>query len=585
MAEKSTTQEDGFTPPGGLIPDASGANTETAPFLSNAEIADRLASLAQLLSAEKENPYKVKAYQRAAAKLRNMSESLHELVQDDADLTRYPGIGDAIASAIREIIQTGSLRKLESLRAQASPAVASINDYPRLDPKRVQRIYKKLAISSVEELRAKLDSDEIERALGLRMAQHVRQGLTETHAMLLYRADDVRTAVEEFLLGPCRVKRAEVVGEVRRRVEVIEELAFVIETEDFASVVARLQRYGGRTPLVSSGKDNAVFALSSGVLLRIQLAGNKDWGVQMVACTGSAAHLKKLTSMSGSLRGHKASFPTEQDFYKKSGLRYIEPELREGYDEVEQAAKDALPRLVTAKDIRGDLHAHSTSSDGSDSIEDMAQAARDRGYEYIGISDHSQSLKIAGGVSVEDLWAQIRHIDKLNARLRGFRILKSSEVDILADGSLDYPDELLAELDYTVCSIHSRFGLDRNQQTERLLRAMDNRYFNILGHATGRLLLKRPGYEVDFERLIEKARQEGCFFEINSSPDRLDLCAGNARRAAAAGVLIAVNTDSHSTGELPLIRCGIDQARRAGLEKTSVLNCLPWEKLQPLFKR
>jgi len=585
MAEKSTTQEDGFTPPGGLIPDASGANTETAPFLSNAEIADRLASLAQLLSAEKENPYKVKAYQRAAAKLRNMSESLHELVQDDADLTRYPGIGDAIASAIREIVQTGSLRKLESLRAQASPAVASINDYPRLDPKRVQRIYKKLAISSVEELRAKLDSDEIERALGLRMAQHVRQGLTETHAMLLYRADDLRTAIEEFLLGPCRVKRAEVVGEVRRRVEVIEELAFVIETEDFASVVARLQRYGGRTPLVSSGKDNAVFALSSGVLLRIQLAGNKDWGVQMVACTGSAAHLKKLTAMSGSLRGHKASFPTEQDFYKKSGLRYIEPELREGYDEVEQAAKDALPRLVTAKDIRGDLHAHSTSSDGSDSIEDMAQAARDRGYEYIGISDHSQSLKIAGGVSVEDLWAQIRHIDKLNARLRGFRILKSSEVDILADGSLDYPDELLAELDYTVCSIHSRFGLDRNQQTERLLRAMDNRYFNILGHATGRLLLKRPGYEVDFERLIEKARQEGCFFEINSSPDRLDLCAGNARRAAAAGVLIAVNTDSHSTGELPLIRCGIDQARRAGLEKTSVLNCLPWEKLQPLFKR
>ena len=158
-------------------------------------------------------------------------------------------------------------------------------------------------------------------------------------------------------------------------------------------------------------------------------------------------------------------------------------------------------------------------------------------------------------------------------------------MDILADGSLDYPDDLLAELDYTVCSIHSRFGLDRNQQTERLLRAMDSRYFNILGHATGRLLLKRPGYEIDSERVIEKARQQGCFFEINSSPDRLDLSAVNARRAAAAGVLIAVNTDSHSTGELPLIRCGIDQARRAGFEKTTVLNCLPWEKLQPLFKR
>lgn len=562
-----------------------GPNTETAPFLSNAEIADRLASLAQLLSAEKENPYKVKAYQRAAAKLRNMSESLQELVQDDADLTQYAGIGDAIASAIREIVQTGSLRKLETLRAQASPEVASINDYPRLDPKRVKRIYKKFGISSVEELRGKLESGEIEQELGLRMAQHVRQGLTETHAMLLYRADDLRTAVEEFLLGPCRVKRAEVVGEVRRRTEVIEELAFVIETEDFAAVVSRLQRYGGRTPLVSSGKDSAVFALSSGVLLRLQLAGKKDWGLQMVVGTGSPAHLKKLADVTGSLRGQQPSFPTEQAFYKKFGLQYIEPELREGYDEIELAAKNALPRLVTAKDIRGDLHAHSTSSDGSDSIEDMAQAARDRGYEYIGISDHSQSLKIAGGVSVEDLWKQVKHIDKLNARLRGFRILKSSEVDILADGSLDYPDDLLAELDYTVCSIHSRFGLDGNQQTERLLRAMDNRYFNILGHATGRLLLKRPGYEVDFERVIEKARQRGCFFEINSSPDRLDLSAENARHAASAGVMIAVNTDSHSTGELPLIRCGIDQARRAGLEKTAILNCLPWEKLQSLFKR
>lgn len=562
-----------------------GPNTETAPFLSNAEIADRLASLAQLLSAEKENPYKVKAYQRAAAKLRNMSESLQELVQDDADLTQYAGIGDAIASAIREIVQTGSLRKLETLRAQASPEVASINDYPRLDPKRVKRIYKKFGISSVEELRGKLESGEIEQELGLRMAQHVRQGLTETHAMLLYRADDLRTAVEEFLLGPCRVKRAEVVGEVRRRTEVIEELAFVIETEDFAAVVSRLQRYGGRTPLVSSGKDSAVFALSSGVLLRLQLAGKKDWGLQMVVGTGSPAHLKKLADVTGSLRGQQPSFPTEQAFYKKFGLQYIEPELREGYDEIELAAKNALPRLVTAKDIRGDLHAHSTSSDGSDSIEDMAQAARDRGYEYIGISDHSQSLKIAGGVSVEDLWKQVKHIDKLNGLLRGFRILKSSEVDILADGSLDYPDDLLAELDYTVCSIHSRFGLDGNQQTERLLRAMDNRYFNILGHATGRLLLKRPGYEVDFERVIEKARQRGCFFEINSSPDRLDLSAENARHAASAGVMIAVNTDSHSTGELPLIRCGIDQARRAGLEKTAILNCLPWEKLQSLFKR
>jgi len=418
------------------------------------------------------------------------------------------------------------------------------------------------------------------------MAQHIRQGLTETHAMLLYRADDLSAAIEGFLLGPCVVKRAEAAGEYRRRVDVVEELVFVIETDDFPAVIARMQRYGGRTPLVSSGSDYAVFSLSSGLLLRLQLAGQDDWGFHMVACTGSKTHLKKLTTVTGPLRDVRSKkFKSEAAFYRRYGLRYIEPEMREGHDEVSRAKAGTLPVLLTVKDILGDLHAHSMSSDGVDSIEDMAEVAQERGYSYIGITDHSQSLKIAGGVAVEDLWAQLRFIDKLNGKLRGFQILKSSEVDILADGSLDYPDELLKELDYTVCSIHSRFALGQEAQTDRILRAMDNRYFNILGHATGRLLLKRPGYEIDIERVIAHARENGCFFEINSSPDRLDLSADNARRATAADVLISISTDSHSTDELDLIRCGIDQGRRAGLEKSGVLNCLPWAKLQRLFRR
>jgi DNA polymerase (family 10) len=560
-----------------------------AQVLSNSEIADRLASLAQLLSSQKENPYKVKAYQRAAAKIRNLPESLDELVRDSVDLTRFAGIGAGIASAIREIVQSGTLGKLEQLRAQASPALASISEYPRLDPKRVLRIYKKLGISSVEQMRERLERGDIERLLGQRMAQHVRQGLTETHAMLLYRADDLRTAVQEFLLGSCAVRRAEIAGEYRRRVEVVEELVFVIETDDFSAVVSRLQRYGGRTPLLSSSNDHALFALSSGVLLRVQLAGKDDWGLHMVACTGSKAHLKKLSgAVAGGLRTLKsgaAPLRTETALYRRLGLKYIEPEIREGHDEVDRAAQGTLPALVTAKQICGELHAHSTASDGSDSIDDMAEAARVCGYEYIGITDHSQSLKIARGVSVEGLWAQISYIDQLNARLRGFRVLKSAEVDILADGSLDYPDELLRELDYTVCSIHSRFALGKREQTERILRAMDNRYFNVLGHPTGRLLLKRPGYEIEIDRVVEHARQNGCFFEINSSPDRLDFSAENARGASQRGVMIAVSTDAHSTGELGLIRCGIDQARRAGLEKSAVLNCQPWEKLQRLFQR
>ncbi len=567
--------------------DRDGEQVTPRPILSNAEIADRLAGLAQLLSTQKDSFYKAKAYRRAAAIVRTLGDSLEELVRDDADLTRFPGIGKGIASAIREIVSTGALGSLEKLRSEVTPELASISEHPRLDPKRVGRIYRKLNISSAQALRENLESGEIEKVFGQRMAQHVRQGLTQAEAILLYKADDLRDQVREFLLRIPGVRRCEVAGDSRRRVEVIEELSFVVETEDFPAVVSRLERFGGRTALVVSRKDMAQFSLSAGILLRVQLAEEKNWGLSLIACTGSKAHLRKLTAVSGSFRtlAANSSFASEERFYREFGLSFIEPELREGHDEVEQAKNGTLPRLVTIKDIVGELHAHSTSSDGVHTIEQMAKAAEEQGYQYLGITDHSQSLKIAGGVSIEDLRAQLDVIDDLNGRVCNFRILKSAEVDILADGTLDYPDELLSDLDYTVCSIHSRFGLGKSEQTERIMRAMDNRHFNILGHATGRLLLQRPGYDLDIQRIVEHARGCGCFIEINSSPNRLDLSAENARLAAASGVKIAVSTDAHSIREFDLIRCGLDQARRAGLEPSSVLNCLPWDKLAPLFQR
>ena len=335
-----------------------------------------------------------------------------------------------------------------------------------------------------------------------------------------------------------------------------------------------------------SSNDSAVFALSSGPLLRINLSDERNWGLSLIRHTESKAHLKKLVAVSGSLTSleTKGSFATEQSCYDNSGLRSSSPNCEKGLRKSVRPVKD-LPILVTGKDIQGDLHMHTEASDGSNSIEQMAAAAQDAGYAYVGISDHSQSLKIAGGVSEEKLWAQIRKIDQLNERLTGIRVLKSAEVDILADGTLEYSDELLRELDYTVCSIHSRFAFGKEKQTERILRAMDNRLFTILGHATGRLLLKRPGYEIDIARIAAHAKQTGCFFEINSSPDRLDLSAENARVAAALGILIAISTDAHSIHEFGTIRYGIEQARRAGLERTSVLNCQPLEKLTKLFKR
>jgi DNA polymerase (family X) len=556
-------------------------------ILTNADIADRLSTLAQLLSMEKANPYKIKAYRRAANTIRGLGESVDELVRSGADLTVYPGIGEAISNAIRETVLTGTLASLEKLRSNASPELLSISTYPRLDPKRVLHIFKKLQISSVEALHHALENGAIEQSFGSRMAQHVRQGLVQTGAILLYHAHDLVLSIEAYLLKRAGATRVEAVGDYRRRVEVIEELSFVAETNDFTELTRQMERYGGRTSLVETTNESAVFALSSGPLLRIDLADGRNWGLSLIRHTGSKAHLKKLVAVSGSLTSlqTKSSFATEQSFYDNVGIAFIEPELREGLEEVRQARQGTLPILVTSKDIQGDLHMHTEASDGSNSVEQMAAAAQDAGYAYIGISDHSQSLKIAGGVSEAELWTQIRKIDRLNEHLKGMRVLKSAEVDILADGTLDYSDELLRELDYTVCSIHSRFAFGREKQTERILRAMDNRFFTILGHATGRLLLKRPGYEIDMERIAAHAKQSGCFFEINSSPDRLDLSAENARVATGLGILIAISTDAHSIHEFGTIRYGIEQARRAGLEKTSVLNCQPLEKLTKLFKR
>ena len=314
------------------IHEEASSEAQAPSALSNAEIADRLAGLAQLLSTQKEHPYKVKAYHRAAARIRSLSDSLDELVREDADLTQFPGIGEAIASAIREIVLTGKLRKLETLRGQAAPEIARLADYPRLDPKRVLRVYKKLGISSIESLREKLESGEIESVLGLRMAQHIRPGLSEAHAMLLYRAYDLRDAVEEFLLAKCAVKAVQIVGACRRRVEVIDEIVFVIGTDDFPAVIRRMQRYGGRTTLLASSSDSAVFALAAGITLRLRLCSARAWGLCLVTETGSEAHLKKLEAVTGRLTSlpGKPAFTTETAFYRNFGLAYMSRNCAKG---------------------------------------------------------------------------------------------------------------------------------------------------------------------------------------------------------------------------------------------------------------
>jgi DNA polymerase (family 10) len=544
--------------------------------IGNAAIADKLLSLAHFLSDQKGNSFRVKAWRRAARTIRTLGESFDELVRNDADLTQYPGIGNGIASAIREIVHTGTLRQLETLRGQATPERAALAEYPGLDAKLALRIFRKLGIGDIESLREALASGEIARAVGARAALSVQRALAEKTEFLLYETDPIAEAVEKFLLERCRATRVEVAGDFRRRVETISELCFLIEAPDFAGVCRWMEEFGGGTIPLSVKSREALFQLPAGLALRLVQADSSDWGSALVRATGSAKHLRQLAQR-GCKPAHLA-VAGEAEVYRSCGLDFIEPELREGWGGLE-----AIPALVTVADIRGEMHAHTTASDGRNTIGQMAAEARRRGYEYIGITDHSQSLKIAGGLTEEQLWEQIREIDQWNERLDGIRVLKSAEVDIRVDGALDYPDELLRELDYTVCSIHSRFGLGKEEQTERVLRAMDNPYFTILGHATGRLLLKRPGYELDMKRIVRQAADRGCFFEINSSPDRLDLPAEHVRAAAAAGIRIVINTDAHSLRDFRLTRYGIDVARRAGLSRQQVLNTLSFAELGPLL--
>ena len=543
--------------------------------------------MAQLLSAKGENPHKIRAYRRAAGTIRVLGESLDELVRSDGDLTIYTGIGKAISGAVRELVLEGNLGSLERLRREVSPEIASLSQHPRLDPKRTLRVYKKLGISSIADLKSALESGEIERSLGQRMAQHIRQGLINSRAILLYQSHALCAAIEQFLLERCDAIRAAAVGDYRRKVEVIEELVFLVETRNFGETARKFKSFGGGVPALKFNANAASFVLPSGPVLRIRSQNKQSWGIGSIRHTGSKRHVEKLTRVTGSFASleRREHFATEEALFEHFRLDFIPPELREGLDEVHRAQSGTLPRLIERTDIRGDLHMHTMASDGASTLEEMAVAARALGYEYVGISDHSQSLKIANGLSVERLRQQIRAIDKLNEHLDGIRLLKSAEVDILADGSLDYPDEILRELDYTVCSIHSRFGLGREEQTARIMRAMDNRYFTILGHATGRLLLKRPGYEIDLPRLIAHAKQNKCLFEVNCSPDRLDLSAENARLVRDAGILIAISTDAHSTTELHMIRFGLEQARRAGLEKASVVNTRGLSEIVKAFER
>ncbi|UCH48461.1 MAG: DNA polymerase/3'-5' exonuclease PolX [Betaproteobacteria bacterium] len=568
----------------------------------NSEIADAFEKLADLLEIEGANPFRVRAYREGARTVRGYPRSMADLLQGGEDLTELPAIGKDLAAKIKTLVDTGRLPALEKVESHTPAALSDLMRIQGLGPERVKALYKKLKIASIGDLNRAARSGKIQKldGFGKKTEQMIIERLerfssTEQRTKLIV-AEDLVAPLVAHLKNCDEVKDVVVAGSYRRRKETVGDLDILVTARKDSTVMDHFTGYDEVKEVVSKGNTRSTVHLRSGMQVDLRVVPQASYGAALHYFTGSKAHniaVRKLgvkkgykVNEYGVFRGNKRiAGKTEEEVYKKVGLPYIPAELREDRGEIEAAAKRRLPDLITLEDIRGDLHCHTNASDGHHSLKQMAEAAAQRGYAYVSINDHSKHVTVAHGLDEKRLFAQIKAIDKLNEELDDIVILKSIELDILEDGSLDLKDSVLKELDFTVCAIHYGFNLSREKQTQRILRAMDNRHFNILAHPSGRLINQREPYEFDLEKVIETARQHGCFLEVNAHPDRLDLNDDACKLAKDMGLKVALATDAHSVANLELMRFGINQARRGWLERGDVINCLPLRKLKQLLNR
>lgn len=540
------------------------------PKIGSQEIAKLLREYAQRSALRGGNPYRAKAYSRAADSLTALAVPVERLIEEDR-LTEIPGVGDAIADIIIKLHRTGTHPSLEKLRQEVPAGVLELLSVPGLRPEKVLRLYKDLGVTSLAELEEAAKEDRIKKAKGLGSALQTKimQNLTIAKSgegrLHLHRAAALlKHAKDSLQKARPELKRLTIAGDFRRGCELVADLA----------IVAEAARSGSEPQAVDSGG------------LQVHLTDRKHFGAALLHATGSAAHLEQLRALAekkkmrleqnGLHKGRSVIASAEEDIYRALGLPFIEPELREGRGEIERALKGKLPRLVTDQDLRGIVHCHTDASDGTETLETMAKATRKRGFEYFGVADHSKSAHYAGGLSLEQIKEQHQEADRLNKKSgKDFRILKGIESDILADGALDYPDDVLESFDFVVASIHGRFKLDRKAQTERLLRAIANPYTTIIGHMTGRQLQRRPGYEIDVEKVLRSCAKYDVAVEINAHPWRLDLDWRWHQAALEYGCMMSINPDAHSIAELDHMHWGVEMARKGGVPADRVLNAMP----------
>lgn len=571
-------------------------------LIHNATIAEMFDRLADLLEIEGANPFRIRAYRNAARMIGGHGQSMADLLKEGKDLTDIPGIGVELAAKIRTIVETGRLPLLDELEARVPRALSDLMKIEGLGPKRVKALYERLQIRSTEDLERAARSGAIRmlRGFGTKTEELILQGLTRVkkqgRRILWIEAEEVVTPLLAYLRAIAGVKDVAVAGSFRRCRETVGDLDILVTTSGTAPVMESFVAYEEVAEVLAQGGTRASVKLRSGLQVDLRVVPQASYGAALCYFTGSKAHNIAVRTLAiaqgykineyGIYKGtRRVAGKTEEEIYRRIGLDYIEPELRENRGEIEAAQRGRLPKLVTLGAIRGDLHCHTRATDGHHTLEEMAAAARAHGYEYLAIADHSQHVTVAHGLDRKRLLAQIREIDRLNEKLDGIVVLKSIELDILEDGALDLPDSVLRELDLTVCSVHYKFSLTREQQTERILRAMDNPYFNILAHPTGRLINEREPYEVDLERILAAAKERGCVLEINAQPRRLDLNDTWIKRAKELGVRLSIATDAHSIDNLGYMRLGVGTARRGWLEATDVVNTRTLAGLRKILKR
>ena len=568
----------------------------------NADIAARFEEIADRLEIQGANPFRIRAYRNAARTLGELPQEARALLEKGEDLTRLPGIGDDLAAKVREIVDTGRCSLLERLRKELPPAVTELLQIPGLGPKRVKALYHDLEVQTVEQLYRAARDGRIHALPGfgekteLNILQAVEAHVSQARRFKLAVAAQYAESLTTFLQAVPGVDQVTVAGSFRRMRETVGDLDILVTAAADSPVMQHFTAYDEVAEVLSAGSTRASVVLKSGLQVDLRVVAKQAYGAALHYFTGSKAHNIAIRRIAqklglkvneyGVFRGsERIAGDSEASVYKCVGLPYIPPELREDRGEIEAARDGRLPKLVELSDLRGDLHAHTKATDGHDSLREMALAAKAFGLDYLAITEHSRHLSVAHGLDPLRLARQCDEIDRLNAELDGITLLKGIEVDILEDGSLDLPDEVLGRLDLVVGAVHSQFHLSRAKQTERILRAMDHPHFTLLAHPSGRLIEQRDPYDVDMLRIIRHAKDRGCFLELNAHPDRLDLLDTHCLMAKEEGVRVSINSDAHSTFDFANLRYGVGQARRGWLEKDDVLNTRPLATLRRLLKR